>query len=40
MAGRLLPGADHFFHRRLGALKQLVQRHVLATTAERDLRGA
>jgi alpha/beta superfamily hydrolase len=36
----VLPGADHFFHRRLGALKQLVQRHVLATTAERDPRGA
>jgi alpha/beta superfamily hydrolase len=36
----VLPGADHFFHRRLGALKQLVQRHVLATTAERDARGA
>ena len=32
----VLPGADHFFHRRLGTLKQLVQRHVRATAAERD----
>ena len=36
----VLPGADHFFHRRLGALKQLVQRHVRATTAERATHGA
>ena len=31
----VLPGADHFFHRKLGALKLLVQRHVRATAAER-----
>ena len=36
----VLPGADHFFHRRLGALRQLVQRHVRATTAERATHGA
>lgn len=29
----VLPGADHFFHRRLGPLKQLVMRHVLAADA-------
>jgi uncharacterized protein len=29
----VLPGADHFFHRRLGALKQLVIRHVLGAEA-------
>jgi len=29
----VLPGADHFFHRRLGLLKQLVLRHVLAADA-------
>lgn len=29
----VLPGADHFFHRRLGALKQLVMRHVLGAQA-------
>lgn len=32
----VLPGADHFFHRRLGTLKQLVQRHVLAASIETD----
>ena len=26
----VVPGADHFFHRRLSLLKRLVQRHVLA----------
>ncbi len=26
----VLPGADHFFHRRLGPVKQLVMQHVLA----------
>jgi alpha/beta superfamily hydrolase len=29
----VLPGADHFFHRRLGPLKQLVMQHVLAADA-------
>ena len=29
----VLPGADHFFHRRLGQIKQLVLRHVLAADA-------
>lgn len=29
----VLPGADHFFHRRLGALRQLVVQHVLAADA-------
>jgi hypothetical protein len=29
----VLPGADHFFHRRLGPLKQLVIQHVLAADA-------
>jgi uncharacterized protein len=27
----VLPGADHFFHRRLSPLKQLVTRHLLST---------
>ncbi len=29
----VMPGADHFFHRRLTALKQLVIRHVLGAAA-------
>jgi alpha/beta superfamily hydrolase len=29
----VLPGADHFFHRRLGPVKQLVMQHVLAAEA-------
>jgi alpha/beta superfamily hydrolase len=29
----VLPGADHFFHRRLGPVKQLVMQHVLAADA-------
>lgn len=29
----VLPGADHFFHRRLGPVKQLVLQHVLAADA-------
>jgi hypothetical protein len=29
----VLPGADHFFHRRLGLIKQLVGRHLRAATA-------
>ncbi len=30
----VLPGADHFFHRRLPALKRLVTRHLLGSEAE------
>ncbi len=29
----VLPGADHFFHRRLGTLKHLVMQHLLAADA-------
>ena len=29
----VLPGADHFFHRRLGPVKQLVMQHLLAAEA-------
>jgi alpha/beta superfamily hydrolase len=32
----VLPGADHYFHRRLGTLRLLVQRHIRATAAEVD----
>jgi hypothetical protein len=30
----VLPGADHFFHRRLSSLKQLVTRHLLSTAID------
>jgi alpha/beta superfamily hydrolase len=36
----VLPGADHFFHRRLGTLKQLVIRHVLAANAIAESAGS
>lgn len=29
----VLPGADHFFHKRLGVLRQIVVRHVLGSAA-------
>jgi alpha/beta superfamily hydrolase len=35
----VLPGADHFFHRRLGPVKQLVMQHVLAHEAIAAVRG-
>jgi uncharacterized protein len=36
----VIPGADHFFHRRLPLLKRLATRHLLGAEAESARSGA